>query len=103
MDGTINSVKYLLNQTKLFGKTLDDAMAEANIVSYSKKVTRPILISTLQYDSLVSPLNAENFVKDANSNVTSVIFNNNNFRKCLSLADNAYNAYGGNPVDHVGG
>ena len=53
---------------------MNDSLDLATIVSYSKKVTRPILISTLKYDSLVSPLNAENFTKEANSNVTSVVF-----------------------------
>ena len=79
------------NVTRLFDASVLNATfynltKQATIVNYAKSATRPILIFTLRNDSLVSPLNARNFLEAGinNTNLSKWSYNNSDYRKCIA-------------------
>jgi hypothetical protein len=52
-------------------------MDKANIYTYGKRTKKPIFLFALKEDSVVTPLNYDNFMKNSNAMVEGFVLDNN--------------------------
>lgn len=95
------SMYNLFNEKVFSNKELIQTMKAANIVSFGKKTRTPLYLFTLKEDSVVTRLNYDKFMKNANAIVDGFVFDNSKIvTKSLDWLPLQLDI---NEVDHVSG
>jgi hypothetical protein len=78
-----NSIRALINQDVLLTDQFDQALKDSTIIEYGDYAPYPVFAFSLDYDSMVSPLNTHNLLKhNVTGNLHSYILDNEKFKTC---------------------
>lgn len=78
--GIRNTILSVIKIKELERMGLKEAISAASIVDYGKKTKNPLFIFTLEKDSIISPLNSVNFLKEKSEKVDNMVFKNSNYQ-----------------------
>ncbi|AIT08611.1 lysophospholipase [Candidatus Francisella endociliophora] len=98
-----NSVYDLFNKSIFKDPELIQTMKDANIVNYSKTTTTPLFLYSLEKDSVVTPINYNKFIKNANDNVTGYKLDNDKVITTSLLSWIPFIDFNISDVDHISG
>ncbi|GMN88576.1 alpha/beta hydrolase family protein [Francisella sciaenopsi] len=98
-----NSMYDLFNKETFKDHELIQTMKDADIIDYGKTTTTPLFLFSLKEDSVVTVLNYDKFMKDANDNVTGFTLDNKQIIATSILSWIPFTNFNISDVDHISG